>query len=133
MTAASSGTPARTAWRTAASRVSVEPASAPRPSPSASRATPSRTSTAAPPRLVVAVAEPGRGHGVGDQDAPARAGREHRAQDGGVQVHAVGDQLDVDGAVEQRADRSRVAVVERAHRVEEVGAHPGAGVDARRG
>ena len=46
-----------------------------------------------------------------------------------MQVHAVGDQLDVDGGVQQGADGAGVTVVERAHRVEEVRAEAGTRVE----
>ena len=78
---------------------------------------------------VIAVADPRRRHRVRDEQAPPRLRGEDRPQHRGVQVHAVGDELDVDRCLEQGTDRSGVAVVQGRHGVEEMGADAGARVD----
>ena len=133
-TTASSGSPATcTAKRTARSIVRVLPAIAP---VDASRATPSRTLHLRRAEHVVAVARPGRAHRVGHEDEPVgRAGR-REAQDVGVEVHAIGDELDAGaGVLEQCEHRPGLAVVQRAHGVEQVraGRRPGVERPARDG
>ena len=84
---------------------------------------------------VAAIRHPGSRHRVGDQDQPPRAGGAGREADRRVvQVHAVGDHLTGDLVpVEQRADRPRLAVMQRPHAVEQVRPMARAGVDGRRG
>ena len=70
-----------------------------------------------------AVAHPGQRDGVADEQQPVRRlePRDERPQRG-MDVDAVGDQLDVDRVVEQGRDgHARRAVVDAGHRVEQVG------------
>ena len=79
---------------------------------------------------VVAVGLPGGGHRVGDQDhavAVALDGLGHQVE---LDVHTVHDQLQPDALVSgQPEDRPGVPVVQRGHRVEQVGGAGGACVD----
>ena len=102
-----------------AAMVSVEPAMAP---VSASRATPSRTCTVDRAEPVVAV---GRGRAAAIASVTSTAGaawrRRGQPQHGRVEVHAVGDQLDVRVGVLERAPRpGRARGGAAAHRVEQV-------------
>ena len=70
----------------------------------------------------------GRGRRVGDQRDPVGSGRlDRRVHHRGVDVHAVRDQLDGHPRIlQQRQRRSRLAMVQRPHRVEQMGADRGA-------
>src|SRR5690606_15644224 len=76
--------------------------------------------------LVVAVGHAGGGHRVGDEGDVLPAGDLHEApHEGGVQVGAVGDELDDEAAVggggEELGDGAGLAVVHRVHPVAQVG------------
>ncbi len=70
------------------------------------------------------------GDRVGDEDGAFARRLPHRARGLGGEMDAVDDDRDVDVvACERRADDARVAMQQRAHRVEEVGDAAGAGVE----
>ena len=133
-TASVSGSRSRvTARLKAVSRVSVEPAIEP---PSTSRATPvhaprppaGRASYRPSPKPAASIAS------VMNATRSAPALREGQLEDGRVQVRAVVDQLDGDPLVlQQRRDRAGRAVLERRHRVEQVGGHRRARLDGLHG
>ena len=114
-----------TMLRKSASAVAVLPAIAP---PPASRATRSTTSTSRSSELVGAVGHARGGHRVGHGGHPVRARGPHGVlPQRGVHVQAVGDQLDGHAVVvEQRDDRTGLAVVQWGHGVEQVRGVPGA-------
>ena len=82
------------------------------------------------PDPVGPVGPAGRGHRIGHQRQPVGTGAAAgEAVQRGVDVHAVGDQFDRHPRVlQQRDHRTRLAVMDRAHSVEQVSAHPGAGL-----
>lgn len=72
--------------------------------------------------LVLSVAESGGGHGIGDEGNAGGGGCKECADDGGVYVVAVGDELEGDvAAVEGCADGSGFPVSESGHGIECVG------------
>jgi hypothetical protein len=76
---------------------------------------------------VVAVAHPGRGDGIGDKRDPPGG---HPHDPGGerrVNVHGVEDELTRGLAFEQGADDARLALMQRPHRIEQVGTDRGPG------
>ena len=112
-------TPSACRLRTASIIVSTLPAS----TPSGPRTVPSCTCTSRLPRLYGAVVQPGGRDRVGDERHPLAAPRARRpSRRLGREMDAVEDDRHDDVvARERRADDARVAVQERAHRVEEVG------------
>ena len=81
-------------------------------------------------QAVRAVVEPGARDGVGHERDPALRCLPHHRRSDGRDVHPVEDQLDDDvGPRKRGADDTRVAVVERAHGVEEVRHAPHAEVE----
>ena len=82
---------------------------------------------------VAAVGHTGRGHRVGHQRQPIRThAPAHVSIQRGVDVHTVGDQFDCHtGVFEQRDHRTGLAVIDRAHRVEQVRPHRRARRDRR--
>ncbi|MPM65275.1 hypothetical protein SDC9_112170 [bioreactor metagenome] len=82
------------------------------------------------PELVVAVVTAGGGHRIRDQDEPAGLEPGDVADDRGVQVHAVGDDLDDHlRSLQQRHDQAGLAVMDRAFGIEQVSGDPRPGVD----
>ena len=98
-TAAGSGTPDATRFRTAVSRAMTDPASVEVPARVTRCPT---TSTSRPPIQPAPIAHPGERDGVADEQQPVRRlqPRDERPQRG-MDVDAVGDELDVGRVVEQ--------------------------------
>ena len=101
-TAAGSETPDATRFRTAVSRAMTDPASVVVPASVDPLADDLDVEPADPP---AAVARAGERDGVADEQQPVRRlqPRDERPQRG-IDVEAVGDELDVDRVVEQRGD-----------------------------
>ena len=85
------------------------------------------------PEPVTAVGHPRGGHRVGHQRHPVRPGAAaDMPVQGGIDVHAVGDQFHRHPRVlEQRDHRAGLAGVDRAHRVEQMRRHRRTRVDRR--
>ena len=137
-TAAGSATPDATRFRTASSSAMTEPASVVVPT-SVTRSPDDLDVEAADPGA--AVTHPGQRDRVADEQQPiGRLETEDERPQGGMDVDAVRDQLDVGRVVQERGDgQTGRPVVDAAHRVEQVGRGAAAGrvagprlVDGRR-